>query len=365
MAEQGVPSDGGLGFEQSSPPAPHDPSNCQSEAQETHQGPECSVISRSSLDFSTNPPESTTIPNEHLQSPELEDLDSYNLIEPPPLDWRSDSSSDAGSVAELESCSVGEFEVPGSFNTDTTSAVAQTSTEAFSKTEEISSQKAVPEIQDFQKQEEAHKRKVKQEDEKEVMNKETEKDKVNKRDLDHTHIQSLLNQLHLFHPSTPISSPAHCDTNDSANRSAPHHTPTPPEAAAPSCHAQSATADPDRSVPSALLFSQEYQRDLLQLLDDPEPEEPRTVLQLVHTPLLTPSAEPQPGLRRQSSDADEMISISHSEDIWHRHLQDELLLSGITEEDRWAASEHLTPDQSVGENNDLVRIFWYLFLWLC
>lgn len=349
MAEQDVPSGGGLGFEQSSPPAPHDPSNSQSEA----QAPECSVISRSSPDFSTNPPESTTLPCEHLQSPELEDLDSYNLIEPPPLDWRSDSSSDAGSVGELESCSVGEFEVPGSLNTDlsadTISAVAQTSTETFSKTEELSAQKAVPEIRDFQKQEEAHKRK--QEDEKEVMNKETEKDKTIKSDLDHTHIQSLLNQLHLFHPSTPISSPAHCAPDDSANHDPPHH--TPPEAAAPSCHAQSATADPDSSVPSALLFSREYQRDLLQLLDEPEPEEPRTILQLVHTPLLTPSTEPQPVLRRQSSDADEMISISHSEDIWHRHLQDELLLSGITEEDRWAASERLTPDQSVGENSDL------------
>nr|XP_055041087.1 amyloid-beta A4 precursor protein-binding family A member 2 [Misgurnus anguillicaudatus] len=342
MAEQDVPSDGGLGFEQSSPPAPHDPSNPQSEA----QGPKSLGISHSSLDSSINPPESKTLPCEHLQSPELEDLDSYNLIEPPPLDWRSDSSSDAGSVGELESCSVGEFEVPGSLSTDTISAVAQTSTEAFSKTEELSAQKAVPEIRDFQKQEEA-------EEEKEVMNKETEKDKVSKRDLDHSHIQSLLNQLHLFHPSTPISSPAHCAPDDSDNRDPSHHTHTPPEAAAPFCHAQSATADPDRSVPSALLFSQEYQRDLLQLLDDPEPEEPSTILQLVHTPLLTPTAEPQPGLRRQSSDADEMISISHSEDIWHRHLQDELVLSGITEEDRWAASERLTPDQSVGENNDL------------
>ncbi|KAI3368209.1 hypothetical protein L3Q82_007935 [Scortum barcoo] len=33
---------------------------------------------------------------------EAEDLDSYNPIEPPPLDWRSDSSSEAGSAEDLD-----------------------------------------------------------------------------------------------------------------------------------------------------------------------------------------------------------------------------------------------------------------------
>lgn len=50
-----------------------------------------------------------------------------------------------------------------------------------------------------------------------------------------------------------------------------------------------------------------------------------------------------------------MISMSHSEDAWHRHLQDELLLSGITEEDQWMASEGLSADDSSSPNNDLVR----------
>ncbi|CAJ1060851.1 amyloid-beta A4 precursor protein-binding family A member 3 [Xyrichtys novacula] len=35
-------------------------------------------------------------------SSEVEDLDSFNPIEPPPLDWRSDSSSEAGSAGELD-----------------------------------------------------------------------------------------------------------------------------------------------------------------------------------------------------------------------------------------------------------------------
>ncbi|KAM9479382.1 amyloid-beta A4 precursor protein-binding family A member 3-like isoform 1-T2 [Salvelinus alpinus] len=34
--------------------------------------------------------------------PESEDLDSFNLIEPPPLEWRSDDSSEAGSVEEMD-----------------------------------------------------------------------------------------------------------------------------------------------------------------------------------------------------------------------------------------------------------------------
>lgn len=34
--------------------------------------------------------------------PQVEDLESYNMIEPPPLDWRSDSSSEVGSADNLD-----------------------------------------------------------------------------------------------------------------------------------------------------------------------------------------------------------------------------------------------------------------------
>ncbi|KAK5869730.1 hypothetical protein PBY51_024428 [Eleginops maclovinus] len=37
---------------------------------------------------------------------EVEDVESYNLIEPPPLDWRSDSSSEAGSEDDLDDSSL-------------------------------------------------------------------------------------------------------------------------------------------------------------------------------------------------------------------------------------------------------------------
>lgn len=186
------------------------------------------------------------------------------------------------------------------------------------------------------------------------MKKEKIEEKSAKHDIDHSHIQILLTQLHLFHPST--TNPAHCTPDESANHGAPHNSYPPAEAAASSFQelelsVQSACADADRNIPEALLFSHEYQKDLLQLLEEPEPEEPRTAPLFVHTPLVTPGL--QSGLRRQSSDADEMISISHSEDAWHRHLQDELLVSGITEEDQWTASEGLSADQSSSANNDL------------
>lgn len=355
---------GSIELESSSQLASYDSSNSQTEAsvQDAHWAPDGS-------DYSTNPPESSDMNSENLQTPELEDLDSYNPIEPPPLDWKSDSSSEAGLVVELESCSVGDFEAPGYFNTelneDTISAVsdygAQDSSDASDKTEGLLSQEMCEnkhEMSVFQKQDDQREKKENytEDRDRKLQNQDMRKGKheeeSTKHDIDHSHIQSLLTQLHLFHPSTPFDNPSHCTPDDSANHGALH---TSAEGAASSqgleFSVQSACAA-DRNIPEALLFSHEYQKDLLQLLEDPEPEEPRTGPLFVHTPLVTP--EHQSGLRRQSSDADEMISISHSEDAWHRHLQDELLVSGITEEDQWTASEGLTVDQSVSPNTDLV-----------
>lgn len=337
---------GRLESEPSSQIAAYDSSNSQPEASSQSAHPDGS-------DYSTNPPESTNVLLENLQSPELEDLDSYNPIEPPPLDWRSDSSSEAGLAVELESSSVGDFEAPGYFNAelneDTMSAVsdyaAQDSSDASDKTEGISSQDI------FQKQDEQRERKENYAEDRDRNSRNRDiregkrKEENTKHDIDHSHIQSLLTQLHLFHCETPFDDPA----KDSANHSALHNS---ADGAASSQELEFGVQSADGNIPEALLFSHEYQKDLLQLLEDPEPEEPRTGPPFLHTPLVTP--EHPSGLRRQSSDADEMISISHSEDAWHRHLQDELLVSGIAEEDQWTASEELNVDQSVSPNNDLV-----------
>ncbi|XP_012735427.2 amyloid-beta A4 precursor protein-binding family A member 3 [Fundulus heteroclitus] len=44
----------------------------------------------------------SALPAAGLRGSAAEDFDSYRLIEPPPLDWRSDSSSEAGSAPDLE-----------------------------------------------------------------------------------------------------------------------------------------------------------------------------------------------------------------------------------------------------------------------
>lgn len=361
MAEDFIYSEG-LELEQSSQPAV---SNSQAEAS-VHDA----QLTRDGSGYSTNVPEFTNF-SENLQSPESEDLDSYNPIEPPPLDWRSDSSSEVGSVAELEICSVGDFEAHGSFikelNEDIMSAVndygAQDTSESSDKTEDLLAQgicEIRPEISVCQSQDAQQERQGNYPGDKDrkSFNPEMkiEKIKEKEKDVDHSHIQSLLTQLHLFKPSTSFDNSATFTLDGSANLGAPHNLHTPEESTASSLQelefsAQSACAHSDRNVPEALLFSHEYQKDLMQLLEDPEPEELRTAPEFVHTRLVTP--EHQSSLRRQSSDADEVISMSHSQDAWHRHLQDEFLVSGVAEDEQWTQSEGLSGDQSVSPNNDL------------
>lgn len=361
MAEDFIYSKG-LELEQSSQPAA---SNSQAEASD-HDA----QLTRDGSGYSTNVPEFTNF-SENLQSPESEDLDSYNPIEPPPLDWRSDSSSEAGSVAELEICSVGDFEAHGSFikelNEDIMSAVndygAQDTSESSDKTEDLLAQEICeirPEISVCQSQDPQQERQGNYPGDKDrkSFNPEMkiEKIKEKEKDVDHSHIQNLLTQLHLFKPSTSFDNSATFTLDGSANLGARHNPHTPAESTASSLQelefsAQSACAHSDRNVPEALLFSHEYQKDLMQLLEDPEPEELRTAPEFVHTRLVTP--EHQSSLRRQSSDADEVISMSHSQDAWHRHLQDEFLVSGVAEDEQWTQSEGLSGDQSVSPNNDL------------
>ncbi|XP_051957531.1 amyloid-beta A4 precursor protein-binding family A member 3-like [Xyrauchen texanus] len=360
MAEQDFLPDEGLKLQQSFQPSPYEPLNSRTEAsaKEAHSAADSSDPLCTSLmvetDYTTNLSKSTNFHSENQNSPDLEDLDTYNLIEPPPLDWRSDSSSEAGLVGELESCLVVDFEGPGSFNMDmnedkTSNADyrAHDSSEASDKTEGLLIQEmctAKPKMSGLQNQEEQLQRKEMQvlDNKRIIKNEEISRT----HDLDHSHIQSLLTQLNFFHPSTPLDIPTHCSPDDSANHSAPQLSSTPAEAT-PACQDLKPIVQPacaDMSIPAALLFSRDYQKELLQLLEEPDCEEPKADPQ--------GNAETRLGLRRQSSDAFEMFSASHCEDAWHRHLQDELLVSGVTEEEQLVASEGLATDQSVGESND-------------
>ncbi|TRY97479.1 hypothetical protein DNTS_008213 [Danionella cerebrum] len=278
---------------------------------------------------SSNLPDSGDACVGNLQSADLEDLDPFNPIEPPPLDWRSDSSSEAGFLVELESGSVEDFEAPFSIDVKEYAASdngAQDASVAIGKTEECVDEKTQEALRGTEKNfaEDGG-----------VLSRHSEKVE----DIDHSHIQSLVSQLHLFQQPTPGHAP----------QVAPEAT-TNHESSTSSCLQELGLSAPSRNPSEALLFSHEYQKDLMKLLEDPDPEEHRPAPVLVHTPLVTPKL--QSGLRRQSSGADEMIPVSHSEDAWHRHLQDELLVCGVSEEE-WMQSERLTTDQSICANNDL------------
>uniref|UniRef100_A0AAY4CIH9 Amyloid-beta A4 precursor protein-binding family A member 3 n=1 Tax=Denticeps clupeoides TaxID=299321 RepID=A0AAY4CIH9_9TELE len=149
-----------------------------------------------------------------------DDLDSFNLIEPPPLDWRSDSSSDDASPGDdenLELLSADDvmrgFRHQGGLSSSLSEAQGAgdgTGQEAEEDTE-------------------------------------IESEERGQNDVDHSHIQNLLSQLQSLN-STP------------AQEQMPED---PPEDAA--VHPPA----PERSTTSGLLFSESHQRDLLGFLEEP------------------------------------------------------------------------------------------------
>ncbi len=208
----------------------------------------------------------------------VEDLESYNLIEPPPLDWRSDSSSEAGSAEDLDESSFS----PSAETVDKASPVepvllpltmSDTVASLDINQQEIIGNSAQP-VQDIEvgveTEYEAVHNEVRVEDlecagenQKEVCDVESrvseeELEVANRRsggDEDHSRIHSLLNQLQLMgeepHPSQP----------------------TPPN---PALHQYSSWSELDACASSqvednstettGLLFSESHQRDLLGLL---------------------------------------------------------------------------------------------------
>uniref|UniRef100_A0AAY5F0T7 Amyloid-beta A4 precursor protein-binding family A member 3 n=1 Tax=Electrophorus electricus TaxID=8005 RepID=A0AAY5F0T7_ELEEL len=221
------------------------------------------------------------------KSPQLEDLDSFSLIEPPPLDWRSDSSSEA--------CSLKDIDEPGSFPTDSLEAPI----DELSNYDGQNTSSTPTEVEDLTSQEMGMNESSiakKLEKSLEKKNEEKPKDEVGQPDVDHSHIQMLLTQLHLFHP-----------------------TPTCPEA----------------NTVSGLLFTESHQKDLLELLEEPEPKEPPTTFMdqatSSHNWHMAKLIEPQTICISPSAETDEMVAISYDQDIWHRHLQDEFVMSGYSE----------------------------------
>lgn len=181
---------------------------------------------------------------EALPASEAEDLDSFNLIEPPPLDWRSDSSSEAGSADVLDDPSLGLTGLGGPVTLplvqlDTNQVLLENVAEPEVQPKEDSRVGLGDEEEDVK------------DDEMKVDKEEVEVSNRRPGDEDHSRIHSLLSQLQLMEKEPH---PGH------QTPSSDHRGPLELEAQAPSVLTE------NRTGTTGLLFSDSHHRDLLGLL---------------------------------------------------------------------------------------------------
>ncbi|XP_075944299.1 amyloid-beta A4 precursor protein-binding family A member 3 isoform X2 [Anarhichas minor] len=237
---------------------------------------------------------------------EVEDVDSYSLIEPPPLDWRSDSSSEPGSAEDLDDPSF----PPSVDNPDKASPgqpvllLSDTVAQRDVNQQELVGNISAP-VQDIQVEleeaDEVVEEKVRVEDlevvgdavsDAENMVGEQEVEDANRRsgDEDHSHIHTLLSQLQLMgeEPQPNRRTPPHLAQHQYSSMSEL-------EACAPSLITQ------DSTETTGLLFSERHQRDLVGLLQFTEISAPQS-----------PTCLPHRG------DVDAVVSVSYSQEDAHR-----------------------------------------------
>lgn len=308
-----------------------------------------------------------------------EDLDSFDPIEPPPLDWRSDSSSDACSLKDIEESGSFSMDTPledssdcGACNTSSTPTEVEnlTSQEAEGlpnwDVEDLTNRKVQDRTSNTQRMNKGH---VPEPLEKNV-EKTSQKPAENpqQHDLEHTHLQDLLNQLQLFHPTPPCKDPT------------PEPEPEPEKSTFSADHAtenlSSSCLVPDLSAyqsctegnpVSGLLFTVRHQRELLDLLEDPEPQEPQDLQESQedhpvyqeettesHTGNISQLPECQTRYITRSGEADEMISVSYGSDVWHSPFQDELMMSGYSEEEVMEQSKFKFSHELASQGADVV-----------
>ncbi|XP_053285790.1 amyloid-beta A4 precursor protein-binding family A member 3 isoform X1 [Pleuronectes platessa] len=294
-----------------------------------------------------------------LPGSEVEDLDSFNMIEPPPLDWRSDSSSEAGSADNLDdpsfppsdSLDKASPEEPVLVSLDMSDTVAQidiNQQELVQKNSEPEQNTEVEaEEEDVAVDEEEE---VRQEDlegvgEKEdrevtfrdMENIETEEEVPNRTsaDEDHSRIHSLLSQLQLMeeepHPDHRTPSHHHCSSMSEQ------------EACASSLITDNSTET------TGLLFSESHQRDVLGLLQCTEI-----------------GARPRPTSLPHIGEVDAVVSVSYSQGdaqkFWghyrngqhQRHREDSL--SSLPDEEYpepvWMKLGEEPPDEEAAADNE-------------
>ncbi|XP_042560071.1 amyloid-beta A4 precursor protein-binding family A member 3 isoform X2 [Clupea harengus] len=261
---------------------------------------------------------------ENIRKTDLEEMDSFNLIEPPPLDWRSDSSSEAGCVGEadsegfLQTDSIDMSEDPPS---EDGSQLATSIPEApllpyqvdyrnngvgqaFKPSEKEVSQDDVLKGQEEEHQQEEEKHQQEEE------NKEQEgtvNEQCGQHDVDHSQIHTLLSHLQLISPSPAYDSPSPEPAQTLLDRSdlradLPYDTrPNLGTVGEPQAEGTAA---------SGLLFTESHQRDLLGLLETPSSPEERPQLSL---PCLS--------YGHLSTGVDAVVSVSYSQEDAERYWE--------------------------------------------
>ena len=302
-----------------------------------------------------------------LPGSEVEDLDSFNMIEPPPLDWRSDSSSEAGSADDLDdpsfppsvdSLDKANSEEPVLVPSDISDPVAQIDTnqqelvqnnsepEQNTEVEVEEEDVAVDEEEEVRQEdlEGVEEEAEEEEDEKEVTfrdmeNIETEEEVSNRTlaDEDHSRIHSLLSQLQLMgeEPHPDHLTPSHHDCSSTSEQ----------EACASSLITDNSTET------TGLLFSESHQRDVLGLLQCTEI-----------------GARPRPTSLPHIGEVDAVVSVSYSQDdaqrYWghygngqhQRHREDSL--SSLPDEEYpepvWMKLGEAPPDEEAAADSEKV-----------
>lgn len=308
---------------------------------------------------------------------DVEDLDTVNPVEPPPLDWRSDSSSEVSSLRDFEEPGSVSVDTPleelrdcGACNTSCTSAEVEnfTSREVHElpnrEVEDLTNQKAEDSTNNAQRMNECN-------DVPEPLEKNLGKtrqkpaENFQQHDIDHSHIQELLNQLQLFHPTPPSKDPTPEPEPEKSAFSADCAT----EDLSSSCFVPDVSTYqtcPDGSTASGLLFTVSHQRELLELLEAPEPKETQEFqeYQEDHPIYTEQTAETQIGnlsklpdcqtrYITRSCEADEMVAVSYGSDIWHSPF-DEFMMTGYTNDEVMEQSKFLFSDELASRGADVV-----------
>lgn len=290
---------------------------------------------------------------ENLKSSPLEDLDSFNLIEPPPLDWRSDSSSE---------CSLRDIDEPGSFHTDSMEAPTEELRDCGGQIMNFTPE-TPSEIEDLTNQEvEMNQPNTGEILQKSIQDKREEKPEEHqsrKQDMDHSHIQTLLTQLQLFHPTSSKDATKELETEQST--STPESLTDRHSSACLVPEVSPYQTCPEGSIASGLLFTESHQRDLLALLEEPESKEPDLSYTAQtsdsHIGHLSQLIDHQTRYTAQSGEADEMVCVSYNQDIWHNPLEDEFMVSGYSEDEvseRWLQVKSLSSDDMPSHSADVV-----------